>query len=45
MDYPYQMVSEGNSQVYPPADTIGMSLDLEYVVDLDAGKNYQVWLW
>ena len=43
-DYPYQMVTEGNSQVYPPADTIGMSLDLEYVVDLDAGKNYQVWL-
>lgn len=44
MDQPYQAETVGNSQVYPPADTICRTLDLEYVVSLEAGKYYQLWL-
>lgn len=44
MDSPYEAETVGNSQVYPPADTICRTLDLEYVVSLEAGKRYQLWL-
>ena len=44
MDYPYETVTEGNSEVWPPADTICRTLDLNYIVDLEPGQWYQVYL-
>lgn len=44
MDSPYQAETVGNSEVYPPADTICRTLDFDYTVTLEAGKSYQLWL-
>ena len=44
MDSPYEAETIGNSDVYPPADTICRTLDLNYVVSLEAGNSYQLWL-
>lgn len=44
LPYPYQTVTEGNAQVYPPADTIGKTLDLNYIVNLAPGKRYSLYL-
>jgi hypothetical protein len=40
IDYPYQTVTEGNAQVWPPADTICRTLSLDYVINLKPGKRY-----
>lgn len=44
MDSDYKPETVGNTTVYPPADTISRTLDLNYVVSLEAGKAYQVWM-
>jgi len=44
IDYVYQAETVGNSQVFPPADTLCRTLDLDYIVGLEAGKAYQLWL-
>lgn len=41
---PYRTVTVGNAQVYPPADTICRTLDLDYIVDLEPGKAYTLYL-
>lgn len=41
---PYRTETVGNAQVYPSADTICRTLDLNYVVDLKPGKAYTLYL-
>lgn len=43
IDIPYQAITEGGSQVYPAADTIGWAKRLEWVCDLEPG-NYRFYL-
>jgi hypothetical protein len=40
---PYLPVTEGNAQVWPPADTIARSRALEYIVDIPAGKRFSLY--
>ena len=44
MDFYYSTVQVGNDEVYPPADTISHDLQLNYIVDLEPGSMYQLWL-
>ena len=43
MDAHYAPVTVGNSEVYPPADTIGREAELEYTIALEPGNSYQLW--
>ena len=44
-DQQYGPVQNGNSEVYPSADTISRTLELEYVIEEKrAGKYWQLWL-
>ncbi|MDR1273593.1 MAG: hypothetical protein LBK12_03490 [Odoribacteraceae bacterium] len=42
IDDPYNPVTVGNAEVWPPADTIGRSLALEYIVDIAAGRRFRL---
>ncbi|MDR1274588.1 MAG: hypothetical protein LBK12_08560 [Odoribacteraceae bacterium] len=44
IDYPYRTVTEGNAQVWPPADTIARTRSLDYIVDIAAGRWVYVYL-
>lgn len=43
IDWPYNAVVDGNSSSWPKADTISRTQDLNYIVGLTPGKNYQLW--